>query len=159
MGEFYERRWFVSGRNVHEKISHATLGEFLVSPHQVFSMGKARVGIEICHDLWAPREPSTSLALKGANIIFNLSASNEVVGKAAFRRKLVEIHSQKLHCAYVYLSAGMYESSKDTVFSGHTLVAELGTILEEVLPFVQDKPHLTVDLDLEKILNARTKDI
>lgn len=82
--------------------------------NQIFSLGKAIVGIEICQDLWTPREPSVALALKGANIILNLSASNEVVGKAAYRRKLVEIQSQKLHCAYVFLSAGVYESTKDT---------------------------------------------
>ncbi len=159
MGEFYERRWFVSGRTVNEKFSHPELGEFWVSPHQVFASGPVRIGIEICHDLWAPREPSTALALKGANVILNLSASNEVVGKAAFRRKLVEVQSQKLHCAYVYLSAGTYESSKDTVFSGHTLFAELGTIVGEVAPFFQNEPHLTVDLDLERMTNARSKDV
>jgi NAD+ synthase (glutamine-hydrolysing) len=159
MGEFYERRWFVSGRTIHEKISHAQLGEFWVSPFQIFVSGAVRVGVEICQDLWAPLEPSTFLALKGANLILNLSASNEVVGKADYRRKLTQVQSQKLQCAYAYVSAGTYESSKDTVFSGHALISELGKTVGEIEPFHADAESLTVDIDFESILNSRTKDL
>ena len=159
MGEFYERRWFISGRRVQETVKDEVLGEFLVSPYQIFTSGPVRVGIEICQDLWAPDAPSQKLALKGANLILNLSASNEVAGKAAYRRDLIGVQSEKLHCAYFYVSAGTDESSKDTVFSGHTLAYELGDCLVEVKPFAQTDFSLVVDFDFEKILNSRTKDV
>ncbi|MBS1960218.1 MAG: NAD(+) synthase [Bdellovibrionales bacterium] len=159
MGEFYERRWFVTGRRVHEKITHPKLGEFWVSVSQVFSMGAIRLGVEVCQDLWGPEQTSTRLALKGANLIVNLSASTELVGKPAVRRRLVQVQSSRLLCAYAYVGAGTYESSKDTVFSGHSLFAELGDIFAENEPFDQSRDHLMVDFDFERILNARTKDI
>ncbi|MBU6153958.1 MAG: NAD(+) synthase [Bdellovibrionales bacterium] len=159
MGEFYERRWFVTGRTLHEGITHPVFGSFFASPHQVFSSGPMRVGVEICHDLWAPEAPSTSLALRGANLIVNLSASNELVGKARFRKKLVEVQSQKIHCAYLYSSCGTSESSKDTVFSGHSFAYELGKLIGESEPFSENADCFSVDFDFERILNSRTKDI
>ena len=159
MGEFYERRWFISGRKVHEVIQDEQLGEFLVSPYQIFCSGPVRVGIEICQDLWSPETPSEKLALKGANLILNLSASNEVVGKSTYRQELLKVQSEKLHCAYFYVSAGVDESTKDTVFSGHTLAYELGEKLAELKTFEKTDFSLTVDFDFEKILNARTKDV
>lgn len=159
MGEFYERRWFVSGRNLNEEVNHPTLGTFFASPHQIFAGGALRIGIEICQDLWSPVSPSTELTLKGANLILNLSASNELVGKPEFRKKLVEVQSEKSHCAYLYTSCGMGESSKDTVFSGHTFAYELGVCLHEAKPFQDALDVFTVEFDLERILNARSKDI
>ena len=159
MGEFYERRWFISGRRVHEKVKDEVLGEFLVSPYQIFCSGPVRVGIEICQDLWSPEAPSQKLAMKGANLIINLSASNEVVGKSTYRQELLKVQSEKLHCAYFYVSSGAEESTKDTVFSGHTLAYELGECLAEVKPFERTDFSLTVDFDFEKILNSRTKDV
>ncbi len=159
MGEFYERRWFISGRKVHELVKDEVLGEFLVSPYQIFCSGPVRVGIEICQDLWSPEAPSQKLAMKGANLILNLSASNEVVGKSTYREELLKVQSEKLHCAYFYVSAGADESTKDTVFSGHTLAYELGDQLAEVKPFEKSNFSLTVDFDFEKILNSRTKDV
>jgi NAD+ synthase (glutamine-hydrolysing) len=159
MGEFYERRWFISGKSLHETIVHPVLGELFASPHQLFHSGPLRVGIEICQDLWAPVPPSSALAIKGANVIVNLSASNEVVGKADIRRRLVGSQSEKLHCAYLYTSSGLTESSKDTVFSGHTMAYELGSMLKESAPFEVGPETFTVDFDLERILNARSKDV
>ena len=159
MGEFYERRWFVSGRTLHEMIHHPVLGDFFASSQQIFSGGPIKVGIEICQDLWAPQAPSTGLTLQGANLIVNLSASNELVGKPRFRKKLVEVQSQKTHCAYFYASSGMAESSKDTVFSGHSFAFELGKLVAESEPFNQSSDAFTVDFDFERILNSRTKDI
>jgi NAD+ synthase (glutamine-hydrolysing) len=159
MGEFYERRWFMSGKSLNEVIVHPVLGEFLASSHQVFHSGPLRVGIEICQDLWAPNPPSTALAVKGANLIVNLSASNELVGKANVRRKLVSSQSERSHCAYLYTSSGMTESSKDTVFSAHTLAYELGALIKESAPFEVGPGVFTVDFDLESILNARSKDV
>jgi len=159
MGEFYERRWFMGGRTLDETIVSSTLGTFLASPHQLFQSGALRVGIEICQDLWAPIPPSSFLALKGANLIVNLSASNEIVGKAQVRRKLVSTQSERIHGAYLYTSSGMTESSKDTVFSAHTLACELGELIKESEPFHVGNNRFFVDFDLERILNARSKDV
>jgi NAD+ synthase (glutamine-hydrolysing) len=159
MGEFYERRWFITGRRVHEKIDHPRLGEFWVTCSQIFTMGPVRLGVEICQDLWGPEQVSTRLALKGANLIVNLSASNDVVGKPVIRRRLVQVQSQRLHCAYAYIGAGVYESSKDTVFSGHSIFAELGDVIDEALPFDQSRERILIDFDFERVLNSRTKDI
>jgi NAD+ synthase (glutamine-hydrolysing) len=159
MGEYYERRWFVSGRTLHEEFSHPVLGALFVSPQQLFCAGAVRVGIEICHDLWAPEPPSTSLALRGANLLVNLSASNELTGKAGFRRRLVEVHSRKNHCAYLYSSCGTRESSKDTVYSGHTFAFESGTLVAESAPFDTGSDAFRVDFDFERILNSRTRDV
>jgi NAD+ synthase (glutamine-hydrolysing) len=159
MGEFYERRWFASGRHLNEEIRHPRWGTFRAGNAQIFQGGPVRVGIEICQDLWAPEPPSTRLAVNGANLVLNLSASNELVGKPRFRKKLVEIQSQKLHCAYFYASSGMSESSKDTVFSGHSMAYELGKCLGESAPFDTSRDAFRVDFDFERILNSRTKDI
>ena len=158
-GEFYERRWFVSGRRVHEKVIHPSLGEFWVSTRQIFSHGGAQFGIEICQDLWSPSQPSNLLALSGAQIILNLSASNELVSKATYRRKLCEVQSARLLCGYFYLSSATQESSKDTVFGGHTLAYESGELLGELEPFQNQRKQLTIDFDIDRILNARTKEI
>ena len=159
MGEFYERRWFLSGKSLNEDLSDPDLGIFLATPYQLFQAGALKLGIEICQDLWAPRPPSERLALKGANLIVNLSASNELVGKANLRRRLVSVQSERLHCAYLYTSSGLTESSKDTVFSGHTLAYELGELIKESEPFQTGSDVFTVDFDLEKILNSRSKDV
>lgn len=159
MGEFYERRWFISGRKVNEWVKDDLLGEFQVSPNQIFCSGPVRVGIEICQDLWSPEAPSQKLALKGANLILNLSASNEIIGKSEYRKELVRVQSDKLHCAYFYVSASSDESTKDTVFSGHTLAYELGDCLAEVKPFEKTDFSTVVDFDFERILNSRTKDV
>lgn len=159
MGEFYERRWFISGRRVNEVIKDERLGEFLVSPYQIFVSGPVRVGIEICQDLWSPQSPSENLSLKGANLILNLSASNEIIGKSSYRHGLLRVQSERLHCAYFYASSGADESTKDTVFSGHTLAYELGECLAEVKPFEKNDFSITVDFDFEKIMNSRMKDV
>ena len=159
MGEFYERRWFVSGRTLNQEIQHPVLGSFPASSTQVFTAGPIRAAIEICHDLWAPHAPSTELALKGANLIINLSASNELVGKATYRKKLVEVQSRKCHIAYLYLSCGTGESSKDTVFSGHSFAYELGRLIGESGPFAAGDDGFRVDFDFERVLNSRTKDV
>jgi NAD+ synthase (glutamine-hydrolysing) len=159
MGEFYERRWFIPGRSLHETVHHPLLGTFPAMARQIFSSGALRLGIEICHDLWAPEAPSTALALSGANLVVNLSASNELVGKASYRRHLVETQSRRCQLAYVYASCGAGESSKDTVFSGHSFAFELGKALGESAPFDGSSDCFSVDVDLERVLNSRTRDI
>jgi len=132
-GEFYEQRWFASGEDLMEVFD--LLGEpVCAAPNQLFpcaELPELVVGCEICEDLWAPCPPSTAQALAGASVIVNLSASNEVVGKDAYRRELVKNQSARLNCAYLYCSCGEGESTTDLVFSGHHILAEDGTILAE----------------------------
>ena len=120
-GEFYEQRWFASGNGVEHGIElcghHVDL-----CTNQTFAcdtMPNLVIGVEICEDLWAPAPPSVELARKGATVILNLSASNELVGKADYRRSLVTGQSARLMCGYVYADAGEGESTTDVVFAGH----------------------------------------
>src|SRR5581483_10006882 len=145
-GEFYERRWFASGAGVDLAISDERLGEFRLSARQLFELGRMTFAVEVCEDLWAPAPPSGEHALAGAQVLFNLSASNDWVAKAEYRRRLVELQSGRLNAAYVYVSCGPTESTKDVVFGGHTLIAENGTILAEGGRFAMEGSMLTADL-------------
>ena len=132
-GEFYEARWFTSGAELdtmaelcgqNVPLSYNLIWECETMPELV-------VGVEICEDLWAAQPPSTALARAGATLILNLSASDELAGKAAYRRSLVSVQSGRLVCGYVYADAGEGESTTDLVFAGHNLVAENGALLAE----------------------------
>ena len=147
--EFYEARWFADASEA--SVSEVTLagqsvpfGNDLVFVH---SSG-AVLGVEICEDLWAPDPPSVRLALGGANVLLNLSASNELVGKADYRRGLVLSQSARCLAAYVYASAGVGESSTDLVYGGHALVAENGTLLAEAPRFSRDPRLIAADVDI-----------
>ena len=132
-GEFYEGRWFASGAGVETRIPLCGQ-EVSLSNTDLFAcadMPNLVIGVEICEDLWAPEPPSIRLARAGATIILNLSASNELAGKAAYRRGLVSGQSGRLVCGYVYADAGEGESTTDLVFAGHNIVAENGAILAE----------------------------
>ena len=132
-GEFYEQRWFTSGIGV-EAMFPLCGQEVDLLPNQVFACEEVPnlvIGVEICEDLWAPEPPSTALARQGATVILNLSASNELVGKADYRRSLVVGQSGRLICGYVYADAGEGESTSDLVFGAHNAVAENGTLLAE----------------------------
>ena len=118
-GEFYERRWFASGAGVDLEMDG-----FRLSPRQLFRRGPATFAIELCEDLWAPVPESGAHALAGATLILNLSASNDWVTKADYRRELVRQQSGRLNAAYAYVSAGPLESTKDVVYGGHALLAE-----------------------------------
>ena len=132
-GEFYEQRWFTSGKEVNSALKlcgqNVTLGT--IGVFQCTTMPNLVVGVEICEDLWAAAPPSSALAQAGVTLILNLSASDEVVGKADYRRALVTGQSARLVCGYVYADAGEGESSTDLVFAGHNLIAENGTLLAE----------------------------
>ena len=132
-GEFYEARWFASGAGVDtmvtlcgRQVSMSTTDTFACQ-----EMPNLIVGVEICEDLWATEPPSAGLARSGATLILNLSASNETVGKAAYRRQLVTGQSGRLVCGYVYADAGEGESTTDLVFAGHNMIAENGALLCE----------------------------
>lgn len=157
--EFYEARYFASGKGVPtQKISVGHQKDVPFGTDLVFedsSYGFFRFGVEICEDLWVPDSPDISLVKKGAEIIVNLSASDELVDKDLYRKDLVRISSAKLNCAYVYSSCGAGESSQDVVYSGHKIIAENGTVLEESLPFAHR--DVFCDIDLERVHNARRK--
>ena len=159
-GEFYERRWFTPGADVDEMISIAGLSPFRLHARQVFDLGTTagvtvRLGVEICEDLWAPDQPSTALALAGANLIVNPSASNELIAKSDYRRDLVRIQSARLSCAYMYAGSGPTESTKDVVFGGHCLIAENGSILAESDRFAFSGSSVIIDIDIERLANER----
>ena len=132
-GEFYEKRWFASGKDVDDSITLCGQ-EVCLSDRLILACEEIPdlvIGVEICEDLWAPEPPSTALARSGATLILNLSASNETVGKANYRRNLVAGQSGRLLCGYVYADAGEGESTTDLVFSGHNIIAENGSLLAE----------------------------
>lgn len=158
-GEFYERRWFASGAGVDLPISDERLGEFRLSSRQLFTAGRLSFAIEICEDLWAPEPPSGAHALAGAQVVFNLSASNDWVSKADYRRELVLLQSGRLNAAYVYVSCGPTESTKDLVFGGHTMIAENGAMLADGGRFALDGAMLTADVDLERIDHDRSRNM
>ena len=141
-GEFYEQRWFASASSWGRLHDYITISDGLpqeedcvpFSAQQVFTcetMPAFRFGVEICEDLWSVEPPSVRLAKAGATVIVNLSASDETVGKADYRRSLVAGHAARLVCGYLYADAGEGESTTDVVFSGHNLIAENGVILAE----------------------------
>lgn len=156
-GEFYEKRWF-SGRCMEERmVELPDKTETLFGSHILIELEDeaetVTVGMEICEDLWTPISPGRLLALEGAEIILNLSASNEVIGKEQYRKTLGGGMSSSCICGYVYASAGTYESTSDLVFSGHNLMYENGKLLGENKPF--EHGVLIRDFNLTKIRHDR----
>ncbi len=160
-GEFYETRWFQSGADCGDDLqpfddvlafrSYGGIGQCLIDCPTVPGL---KVGVEICEDLWASDPPSRRLAEAGATVILNLSASNEVVGKAAYRRQLVVGQSGRLCCGYVYADAGEGESTTDVVFTGHNMIAENGALLAEH----RFTAGLTfADIDVERLAYERRR--
>ncbi len=156
-GEFYEKRWFASGGDADLRIADPVLGEFRFSPRQIFEVGEMGFAVEVCEDLWAPIPPSSEHALAGATVILNLSASNDLVAKADYRRDLVRQQSARLNAAYVYASCGPMESTKDVVYGGHTLIAENGAILAEGERFGFVGGMITADLDVDRLRHERIR--
>lgn len=153
--EFYEKRWFASGSQFKSCQPINMCGCNTLIGSQIFDLGDGAVlGVELCEDLWVPSPPSSTLVSHGVNIIANLSASDEYVSKAEYRRDLISNQSARCICGYVYAGAGVYESTTDLVFSGATLVAENGAVLAEGERFVRDTVLTIADIDIEK-LNAQ----
>ena len=166
--EFYEQRHFYSGKTLDDEgieaknIGVKTLNEeynyihigndfiFRCEEQPLFTFG-----VEICEDLWVPNPPSTALAQMGAHIIVNLSASDEIIGKAGYRRDLVRQQSGRLLCAYLYADAGFGESTQDLVFAGHDLIAENGALLAESKMFSQG--IIYADIDLQRLAHERQR--
>lgn len=158
--EFYEKRWFASGTQCQET-SVLLCGQTVPFGTDLLFTDAAHpeltIGAEICEDLWAPIPPSSYQALQGATVLVNLSASNELATKPGYRRQLVTHQSASTVSAYVYASAALGESTQDTVFSGHCLIAENGTLLAESQRFQQENQLLLADVDLELLANDRRK--
>ena len=156
--EFYEARHFTKGM---EQPVPVEIDENHVVPmgtHLIFScrqMPALKIGVEICEDLWAPNPPSVGLAMAGADLIVNLSASDETVGKADYRRDLVKSQSARLVCGYVYCSAGNGESTQDVVYSGHNIIAENGTVLQSSRRFINDPAY--TEIDVNRLLEERRR--
>lgn len=132
--EFYEKRWFSSSRELTETAVQFDGHKIPIGTDLLFPLREspgAVLGVEICEDLWAAIPPSSLQALNGANILVNLSASNDIIGKADYRRDLVKQQSARCIAGYVYASCGSGESTTDLVFGGHLLIAENGSVLEE----------------------------
>ena len=160
--EFYERRWFKPySENDFPKDYKIDLG-FCTVPFgaKIIVEDKTnpdiKIACEICEDAWVTKSPSVTHCLNGATVILNLSASNEVVGKANYRRMLVQALSAKNLCAYIYANAGKDESSTDLIFSGHNLICSNGTVLKESQLFSSNE-IIYADIDLEKIAKDRIK--
>lgn len=177
-GEFYENRWFSSGSDFLSNTSEciaplldngkdcyredlATIRyagqKCNISPNLLFEIGDAVVGTEICEDLWTPIPPSSYHALAGAQVIANLSASNEVLMKHKYRKELVAQQSSRTQSGYVYCSAGWGESSQDLVYAGAACICENGTILSENERFRTNSSLIIADLDIQKLDNLRRK--
>ena len=154
--EFYEKRWFASGTGIAIDVDDA-LGRFPLRTDLVFKLGGTAFGIEICEDLWVPSPPSADLALAGAEILLNPSASTESVAKADYRRELVRTQSARTIAAYVYAGAGPTESTKDVVFGGHLIVAENGRLLGESDRFDLAGSSLTAEIDTQRLRHARVR--
>lgn len=161
-GEFYEKRWFSTSNTLTSKTINLFGKEVPIGIDLVFrdiNDSKFTFGIEICEDLWSPKAPSVEAALNGATMIFNLSASNEVIGKAQYRRNLINMQSAKNVCAYIYSSSGVNESSTDLVFSGYAGISENGSMLVENERFNFKTNHIISDVDIQRLMNNRIKDI
>ena len=157
-GEFYEKRWFQSGFNIVENYKEVKyLGKDVPFGYLVFKDKEDELsfGVEVCEDMWAPFSPGNILSLNGARIILNLSASNEVLGKREIRRRTILEHTRRNAGAYVYSSAGVNESTSETVFSGHNMIAQNSELITETENFNQKSEVIYGDIDLEKIDFAR----
>ena len=157
-GEFYEKRWFQSGDARRDASVAIPKLKTDVCRQAIFETEDGvRFGIELCEDLWAPLPPSTMLSVEGAEIILNLSASNELLSKREYRQQLISQQSARCQCGYVYVSAGMGESSSDLVFSGHSVIASCGTVIRESEGYLADDYLMTADVDIDRIRADRMK--
>lgn len=154
--EFYEQRWFTSGSAVASGTTLKFCGQNIpVSPHLLFNVGDVNFGIEICEDLWSPIPPSSFLALSGADLIFNLSASNDIIGKHSYLRSLITNQSARSISGYVYSSCGYGESTQDLVYGGKALIAENGRILSESKRFEFNDQLIISEIDIECLRTER----
>jgi NAD+ synthase (glutamine-hydrolysing) len=156
--EFYEKRWFASA---HDAVGMDTIEingkQIPFGTNIIFTDGAWRFSIEICEDIWMPISPSIQHAMHGADVIFNLSASTEMVGKSAYRHKMIGVHSRRCMAGYVYVSCGAGESTSDVVFGGDTLFAENGHIIAALPRFTRSPQLLINEIDIDILRHERYK--
>jgi NAD+ synthase (glutamine-hydrolysing) len=158
--EYYEERWFSSAREAVSDSARLAGARVPFGADLLFSLEDepgVTLGVEICEDLWSPIPPSSRHAIAGATVLLNLSASNDIVAKAEYRRELVRQQSGRTLSAYVYANCGVHESTTDVVFSGQTLVAENGALVAEGERFKREGTLLLADVDTERLLGERTR--
>lgn len=158
--EFYEERWFVSGGGIHNEQDYINLfGKQIPFGNIIFEdrINDLKIGIEVCEDVWAPISPGANLALNGAQVILNISASNEMVGKSEYRKTLISQESAKNICGYIYASSGVHESTTDLVFGGDCIISEYGTILAESKRFERENSIIYGEIDIERLKFERAQ--
>ena len=156
--EFYEARYFAKGNSETRYVNIGAEDEVLMGTKLLFActdMPSLKIAAEICEDLWTPNPPSNLHGVSGANVIVNLSASDEITGKDVYRRELVKNQSARLLSAYIYCSAGYGESTSDVVYSGHSIIAENGTVLKEAKRFVNESIY--TEIDIARLENERRR--
>ncbi len=158
--EFYEKRWFASGRDIRNasvSLPGYPEKEYPFGTDLIFDYEGVKVALEICEDVWVPVPPSTAACQAGADIVCNLSATDEVLGKHRYLLQLLASHSAACRCGYVYSSAGWGESSTDLAFSGNAIIAEDGTIIAESERFCLQPQVAVADIDIERLRNDRRR--
>ena len=155
--EFYEKRWFASSQDLHSAtIRYAGKNVFVTPQQQIFCLnGGAKFGIEICEDVWSPEPPSNRLALSGADVIFNLSASDELIGKHDYLKKLLSQQSARTIGGYVYSGCGFGESTQDVVYGGNAMIFENGRLIAESKRFEINSQLIISQVDVEKLRSER----
>ena len=155
--EFYEKRWFSSSEELKEKTITLCNRSVPVGVDLVFKTQMFNFSIEVCEDLWTPIPPSSISCLNGAEVIFNLSASNETTGKHLYRKSLVSQQSARCISGYVYAASGNGESTTDIIFAGSSMIAENGSILAEGERFSFDSKVAVADIDIDRLRIDRLK--
>lgn len=158
--EFYEKRWFVSGKGIKGETLKLFGKEVPFGADLIFADNEGKgvnFGVEICEDLWVPIPPSSEQALAGAIMLFNLSSSNELIGKYEYRKNIVSLQGSKCSAAYVYTSAGYGESTTDLVFGGHAIISEYGNLMGESQRFSDKEQLVFADIDTQRLLMERKK--
>lgn len=155
--EFYEKRWFASSQDLQPSEIRFAGNKIVVTPQPTLfrTCDGAMFGVEICEDVWAPVPPSCNLALSGADIIFNLSASDELIGKHDYLKGLLAQQSAHMISGYVYSGCGFGESTQDVVYGGNAIAYENGQLLAESERFALDPQLIITQIDVEKIRNER----
>lgn len=155
--EFYEKRWFASAQDLRpQNFRYAGHPIYITPGPQLFRTGDGAVfGVEICEDVWAPTPPSNHLALAGADLIFNLSASDELIGKHAYLKSLLAQQSARTMCGYIYSGAGFGESTQDVVYGGNAMIYENGKLLAEGERFALESQVVTAQIDIESLRGDR----
>lgn len=157
--EFYEKRWFASSDDIDTSVIHyaGNVNTITPDPQLFVTDSGVKFGVELCEDLWAPTPCSNTLALAGADIVFNLSASDELIGKHHYLLSLLSQQSARMLCGYVYSGCGFGESTQDVVYGGNALIYENGTCLARSKRFSLDAQLVVSSIDVERLRAERRK--